>query len=99
MSTVVLITGASTGLGYEVARALCSSGQDYELVLAAMTDLLAFETKMALWTEFPDSVGHVYPVTIDVEDDNSIQKAFDSVKDKYGRLDVLVNNAGRCPEL
>ena len=36
----------------------------------------------------------IEPVQIDFEDDDSIQDAFELIKQKYGRLDVLVNNAG-----
>lgn len=44
--------------------------------------------------EFPNSPSTVKPIQVDIEDDTSINKAFEKVSSEYGYLDVLINNAG-----
>lgn len=92
--TIVLITGANTGIGWETVKALLQSDRSYH-VLMGTRDLqkgqealillkgIAFNTKST--TEL---------LQIDVSSDESISKAFDLVQATYGRVDVLLNNAG-----
>lgn len=96
MAIVVLITGASTGLGYEVVRALCRSSRQHDIILAGMTVEMAAEAAKVIAAEFLASADGVWPIGINVEDDQSIQQAVKFVEDKFGKLDVLVHNAGRC---
>ena len=44
----------------------------------------------------PDSKSTVETVRIDIEDDESIKQAFETINEKYGKLDILLNNAGQC---
>ena len=48
-----------------------------------------------LKAEVLESKSEVVPIQIDIEDDASIEKAFGEVESKYGRVDTLVNNAGK----
>ena len=81
---VVVITGASSGLGERFARVLAGVGA--RLVLAARrTERIA-----ALADELPDALA----VTVDVTDDDGPQALIDATLAHYGRIDVLVNNAG-----
>src|SRR5512142_2495918 len=83
--TVVLITGASSGIGAATARAAAKEGA--RLVLAARrTDRI-----QALAAELPDAVA----VTTDVTDPAQVRAAVEAGLDRYGRIDVLVNNAGQ----
>jgi NAD(P)-dependent dehydrogenase (short-subunit alcohol dehydrogenase family) len=77
---VVLITGASRGLGREVARRLTEEGYT----------VLAGVRSPAKREPLPD----VEVVPLDVTDPASITAAAATVKARHGRLDVLVNNAG-----
>lgn len=81
---VVVVTGASSGLGERFARVLAGVGA--RVVLAARrTDRIE-----ALADELPDALA----VTIDITDENGPQTLIDTTVAHYGRLDVLVNNAG-----
>jgi NAD(P)-dependent dehydrogenase (short-subunit alcohol dehydrogenase family) len=82
MATVSLVTGASRGIGREVCRQLAASGHT---VLLAARDAAAAAAAA-------DSVGAT-PLRLDVTDPASIAAAAATVKDRYGKLDVLVNNA------
>ncbi|PFH57080.1 hypothetical protein XA68_15555 [Ophiocordyceps unilateralis] len=91
---IVLITGANTGLGFEMVKALCGSSKAYEILLGGRSLDKANKAVDDVVAEFPSSKSRVSAIQIDIEDDDSIQKAFDNVKGRFGRLDALVNNAG-----
>ena len=87
--TIVLITGANQGIGYEVAKGLLAH-ENYHILLGSRD-----ATRGAKAAEELDPTGKIVePITIDVTDDASIQHAVEQVESKHGRLDVLVNNAG-----
>lgn len=93
--TVVFITGANTGIGYETVRALV--GQDtrgYHVLLGSRSIEKGNAVAESLRTEFPDTTSVIDVVQIDVSSDESINAAYETVKAGPGYLDVLVNNAG-----
>lgn len=55
------------------------------------------DTAVDTLESLPATQGTVETIQIDVTDDNSVDTAAETVASKYGRLDVLVNNAGICP--
>lgn len=79
---VILITGASSGIGFDAARTLARQGHR---VYAAARRLDRME---------PLKEDGVVPVRLDVTDDESMQEVVRTVLDREGRVDVLVNNAG-----
>ncbi|KAN0090041.1 NAD(P)-binding protein [Hyaloscypha variabilis] len=91
---VILVTGANTGLGFEIIRALCSSGKTYDILLAGRSLLKANEAVSSISKEFPSSPSKLWPLQVDIEDDDSIQKAFEEVHSKFSKVDALINNAG-----
>jgi NAD(P)-dependent dehydrogenase (short-subunit alcohol dehydrogenase family) len=82
---VVLITGASSGIGAATARAAADAGA--RVVLAARRT----ERINALAGDLP----HALAVTCDVTDPGQVRAAVSAGVDHFGRLDVLVNNAGQ----
>ncbi|KAJ4128311.1 hypothetical protein NW754_002303 [Fusarium falciforme] len=91
---IVLITGANTGLGYEIVRALAGSDKAYEILLGGRSIEKAQSAAESARAEFPNSQSSIRPVQIDIEDDKSIDALFNEVKGNYGKLDALINNAG-----
>ena len=91
---VVLITGANTGLGFEMIRALCGSDKSYEILVGGRSLVKAEQATNNVTKDFPSTRSNIWPVQVDIEDDESIQRVFDQVRTKFGRLDALVNNAG-----
>ena len=83
---VAVITGASQGLGLETARQL--AGRGYRVVLTGRS-----ETALKSAAEDIGSEADWY--VLDISDDSSVDKFFDWLKSAHGRIDVLVNNAGR----
>jgi NAD(P)-dependent dehydrogenase (short-subunit alcohol dehydrogenase family) len=91
---IVLITGANTGLGLEVVKALYKSDVPYEIILGSRSLDKANEAISSVKQESQYSKSHLSSVQVDVSSDDSIRKAFEQVKAQYGRLDTLLNNAG-----
>ncbi|WP_422059673.1 SDR family NAD(P)-dependent oxidoreductase [Sphingopyxis sp.] len=85
---VVLVTGASSGIGRRFATILAQAGA--AIVLGARrTDMLA-----DLEREIRDSGGKAQAVAMDVGDETSIIGAFDLAADSFGPVDTVVANAG-----
>lgn len=88
LDKVVLITGASSGIGAGIARELDGTGA--KLVLGARrTDRLE-----ALAAEIG---GDVMVQRLDVTDRNDVAAFADAARERFGRVDVIVNNAGVMP--
>src|SRR5687767_6788200 len=83
-----LITGANRGIGHEIARQLAVRG--VHVVMAAREASAAKDAAEAVAEEGGVAEG----VVLDVDDSVSIAHAAREFADRFGRLDVLVNNAG-----
>jgi NADP-dependent 3-hydroxy acid dehydrogenase YdfG len=94
-NTIILITGANTGLGFETVRTLCQSSKAYIILLGGRSIDKANAAAKEAQAEFPSSPSTIKTVQIDIEDDYSISQAFDHVFRTYGKLDILLNNAGK----
>lgn len=93
-NNVVLITGANTGIGLEVVKALCKSSQAYSIVMGARSVTKGEDAAAAVRKEIPATSSSLSVVQVDLESDDSIKKAVADVQSKFDRLDVLVNNGG-----
>jgi len=91
MSTlkVALVTGAGSGIGRAVSLHLARAG--YDVCLAGRRADKLEETK----TLGADHAARLHPMPTDVADEASINALFEQITKKFGRLDVLFNNAGR----
>jgi NAD(P)-dependent dehydrogenase (short-subunit alcohol dehydrogenase family) len=85
---IAMVTGASRGLGENFARALAGAGAD--LVITSRTT----ESLGPLVAELSALGRRVVPVALDVRDYDSIQNAVAAAIGEFGRIDVLLNNAG-----
>jgi NAD(P)-dependent dehydrogenase (short-subunit alcohol dehydrogenase family) len=95
-NTIILVTGANTGLGLETVKSLLRSeaGKAYTILLGGRDINKAKEAAERAEKEYPDSKTELVPVQIDLEDDESIKKLNDRVEKEFGRVDVLINNGG-----
>ncbi|KAH1448044.1 hypothetical protein KXW52_002193 [Aspergillus fumigatus] len=93
-SKIVLITGANTGIGFQVVRALCNSTQTYSIIVGGRSPAKVHSAIRAIQSEFTNCQSQLYPLQIDLESDDSIKHASEDISTKFGRLDALVNNAG-----
>lgn len=85
---VAVVTGASSGLGVHFARAFAEAGADVVLAarrvekLAAAAELVAATGRTAL------------PVATDIADPDAATNMVEAAMERFGRVDVLINNAG-----
>jgi len=89
---VVVITGASSGLGEATARLL--SAQGATVVLGARR----VDRLQSLAHELTGSGGKALAVTTDVTQRDQVKRLVDAAVQTYGRIDVMINNAGLMPQ-
>jgi NAD(P)-dependent dehydrogenase (short-subunit alcohol dehydrogenase family) len=85
---VAIVTGASSGLGVAIARALAEAGADV-VVAARRTDRLAGTARLV-----EEAGRKALAVSTDVSDPASCRALAEAAASHFGRLDVLINNAG-----
>jgi NAD(P)-dependent dehydrogenase (short-subunit alcohol dehydrogenase family) len=83
---VVIITGASTGIGLAAARLFTQRGAKVAMVARSVNIL------ERLASELPGSLA----VPADLSDVEHVPQVIDAIYEHYGRVDVLINNAGRA---
>jgi NAD(P)-dependent dehydrogenase (short-subunit alcohol dehydrogenase family) len=88
VSKVAMVTGAGSGVGRQTALALSREG--YSMVLVGRR-LEALNETVEQLKEGPSSA---LVISLDVTDAAAVRDAFAKVKERFGRLDVLFNNAG-----
>ncbi|QYY35045.1 SDR family oxidoreductase [Ruficoccus sp. ZRK36] len=93
--TIALVTGASDGIGKEVARQLATKG------IHVLLGSRSLEKGQGVVDEFKQKGLEVELLQLDISDDSSVENAVAQVNHRHGRLDILVNNAGiffdKCP--
>ena len=92
MSKIALITGASSGIGKACALALLREGWSVALAGRRLEALQA-----AVAEAGPQASQRALPVACDVGDEAAVAAVFEQVRARFGRLDLLFNNAGVSP--
>ncbi len=85
----ILITGASSGIGYEAVRALLSAHA--EVIIAARDRAKGEQAVQALQTAYPESQVHFLP--LDLGSLASVRQTVEHFFAQWNKLDVLINNA------
>lgn len=84
---VALVTGAGSGLGAAISDALAASG--VHVAVADVREEAATRTAASV----TERGGTAWPIVMDVSDGRQVERAFEELKARAGRLDILVNNA------
>nr|NP_919360.1 carbonyl reductase 1-like [Danio rerio]AAG23178.1 20 beta-hydroxysteroid dehydrogenase [Danio rerio] len=88
---VAVVTGANKGIGLAIVKGLCKAGFTGDILLTARNEKLGQEAIAGLQSEgFKNVVFH----QLDICDQGSCMKLKKFLEEKYGGLDVLINNAG-----
>ena len=85
---VALITGGSRGLGLVLARQICAAGGEVALLARDNEELIRAKTDLA------GRGGRVITIQCDLLDFGQIQSAIRQTIDRFGKIDILINNAG-----
>ncbi len=84
---VAVVTGAGSGIGRAVALALAKA--HFQVVLVGRRE------EALLATQAMGDASALHPMPADVSDHHAVAHVFGQVQERFGRLDVLFNNAGR----
>ena len=86
---VAIVTGCSTGLGVQMARALANQG-------AIIIPVARRQEKIeAVAKELTEEFGvETLPIRCDITDTEAVESLIDKVLEKFGRIDIVINNAG-----
>ena len=87
---VAVVTGANSGIGFETARALAQRGAD--VILACRNPDRAADARGRIEALSP--AGSVHVLLVDLGDLDSVAGACTEFRERFGRLDLLINNAG-----
>jgi len=88
MNRIALVTGASRGIGRACALEMAKAGN--KVALAARQ----LEKLEEVAAEVRDAGGEAFVVALDLASHDSIKEAFSKVAKEFGRIDILINNAG-----
>lgn len=84
-----VVTGASRGIGYAIAKRLYNDGAAGIAILARNEEIIK---KIA--AELDPNGKIVYPFSCDIGDRENVKKVFETIYEAFGKIDILVNNAG-----
>jgi NAD(P)-dependent dehydrogenase (short-subunit alcohol dehydrogenase family) len=90
---IAVITGASRGIGFAIAKALAAAGSSLVITSRKSADAEAAAEKLAAHGV------RILPLQCDVRDEVAIARTFEAVKSDFGSIDVLINNAGHSQAL
>jgi NAD(P)-dependent dehydrogenase (short-subunit alcohol dehydrogenase family) len=85
-----LVTGGNKGIGFAICQGLLTAG--FEVTLAARS----IDKAKAAISQLQST--HVQLLILDVDDDDSIDRAVAAYRQEFAQLDVLINNAGIYPD-
>lgn len=97
--SVVFTTGGNTGIGWETCKAIYASSNAHTILMGSRSVEKAKDAIAKIQSEVPKSKSEIVPLQIDIEDDASVENAFKEVESKYGKVDALINNAGKPSNL
>lgn len=90
---VAIITGSSSGIGFEIARSYLKEGA--KVCICGLTSQDTNKAYEKLCEEYPN--GSIIKTHLDVSNTDEVKKMFKETYDAFGKIDILVNNAGIAP--
>ncbi|OTB07872.1 hypothetical protein M426DRAFT_19804 [Hypoxylon sp. CI-4A] len=94
-SIIILVTGANSGIGYETVISLSNASPNFHILLGSRSIEKGHQALNDMQHTHSSSLkSPISVLQIDVTDEKSIQAAKGEIETRFGRLDVLINNAG-----
>jgi 3-hydroxy acid dehydrogenase/malonic semialdehyde reductase len=89
MKKIVLITGATSGIGEACAKKFAAAG--YNLILTGRREERLLQLKTSIEAEHPIKI---LPLAFDVQDRKAVEESFSNLATEWQQIDILINNAG-----
>ena len=93
-SRVIVITGANRGIGFEAAKRLLKNPSKPIVVITSRNESLGQAAVRELLNQYPSSKDYIFYHVLDITKKETYSPFADWIKKTFGRIDVLVNNAG-----
>jgi NAD(P)-dependent dehydrogenase (short-subunit alcohol dehydrogenase family) len=90
---IILVSGGNTGIGYEIVKKLASDSPNNQVLLGCRDTHKGEEAVASMGAPV-----NVNPIQLDITDDKSIEHCFLAIQQHFGKLDVLINNAGTAAQ-
>lgn len=92
---VIVVTGANSGLGLEIAKCFYQASKSYHIILISRSLQNGKDAMEKIKGEVKISSNTMEAVQMDLTSDESITAAFETVKASHKKIDALINNAGK----
>lgn len=91
---IVLITGSNKGIGYGIIETLLEKKSNLRIILTSRNEELGKKSFNELLSKYPYSKDYFFYHQLDITNKDSIEFLINWIKEKFGEIDYLVNNAG-----
>ncbi|KAH0846039.1 hypothetical protein Z517_11086 [Fonsecaea pedrosoi CBS 271.37] len=91
--TIILVSGGNTGIGYEIVKRLAGDSPNNHVLMGCRDTHKGEEAVASMGAPI-----NVNPIQLDITDDESIEHCFLAIRQHFGRLDILINNAGTAAQ-
>ncbi len=90
---IAIVTGASAGIGFACSKALFEEGAS--VIMVARDPIRMLQAKAAILQGYPpEEASRIVTVQGDMRELSTVRQAISAAMDRYGRIDILINNAG-----
>ena len=94
LKKIVLITGSNKGIGYGIIEALLKKKSNLRIILTSRNESLGIKSYNQLLQKYPSSKNDFFYHQLDITKEDSILNLISWIKQEFGKIDYLVNNAG-----
>ena len=94
LKKIVLITGSNKGIGYGIIEALLKKKSNLRIILTSKNESLGIKSYNQLLQKYPSSKNDFFYHQLDITKEDSILNLISWIKQEFGKIDYLVNNAG-----
>lgn len=91
---IVLVTGSNKGIGFGIVETLLEKNSPLRVILTSRNIELGEKSYSLLLDKYPSSKSHFYYHQLDITKKDSISNLISWIKETFGKIDYLVNNAG-----
>lgn len=91
---ILLVTGGNKGIGYAIFEGLLKEKSQLKMILTSRNVKLGESALKKLISKYPESKNQLYYHQLDISNENSIKELSKWIKETFGKIDYLCNNAG-----